>query len=203
MNAFRTSSHFSWASPSCSRLKWPAPSHPSSHHSSRSWNYSNVSIASRQDVPWLKSITKMKANNPENSRGSNNEVMQKSTLEWRLWLNIVVNFQKWKHQMKLHTSKCHFYSHLSDPFRWSTIFTVLLSKSPALRGLVEGCAVRWGCRDGLQGLPLSGFPDFPPSVESEHRIVCRLAWQDAFCPTMVADSWTPAVLALRWGMGLG
>ena len=90
---------------------------------------------------------------------------------------------------------------LFPPFRWSTIFTVLLSTSPTLRGLVEGCAVRWGCRDGLQGLPLSGLPDFPPSVESEHRIVCRLAWQDAFCPTMVADSWTPAVLASRWGMG--
>ena len=35
----------------------------------------------------------------------NLEIMQKWTLEWQ---NIVVNFQKWKHQMKRHTSKCLF-----------------------------------------------------------------------------------------------
>ena len=44
-----------------------------------------------------------------------------------------------------------FYIHLSGDPLFSQFYF------PHLPGLVEGCAVRWGCRDGLQGLPLNGF----------------------------------------------
>ena len=119
------------------------------------------------------------------------------------WSHAKMNFGVAKHsrefpEVKTSNETSHlqmpFYIHLSGDPLFSQFYF------PHLPGLVEGCAVRWGCRDGLQGLPLNGF-HHPPFVESEHRIVCRLAWQGAFCPTMVADSWTPAALALRWGMG--